>query len=170
MGKNNDFSIFSYLKFYSPIIILLIANLNEFDFNYLKLDYFSFNFSFILIFYWSLKSPQQLPIILIFICGLFNDVVTSLPIGLSSLNYLLICGATAYVRNITLRPNFMNDWILFLITILIINSINFLILQIFFNIEIDQMVYLINLGFTLIFFPIFFLAFENFQKISSKIL
>ena len=128
MGKNNDFSIFSYLKFYSPIIILLIANLNEFDFNYLKLDYFSFNFSFILIFYWSLKSPQQLPIILIFICGLFNDVVTSLPIGLSSLNYLLICGATAYVRNITLRPNFMNDWMLFLITILILNSINFLIL------------------------------------------
>ena len=170
MGKNNQATIFSYLKFYSPIIILFIANLNEFDFNYLKLEYFSFNFSYILIFYWSLKSPQQLPIILIFICGLFNDVVTSLPIGLSSLNYLLICGATAYVRNITLRPNFMNDWILFLITILILNSINFLILQIFFNIEIDQMVYLINLSFTLIFFPIFFLAFENFQKISSKIL
>ena len=159
MGKNNDASIFFYLKFYSPIIILLIANLNEFDFNYLKLDYFSFNFSYILIFYWSLKSPQQIPISLIFICGLFNDVVTSLPIGLSSLNYLLICGVTAYVRNITLRPNFINDWILFLITILI--------LQIFFNIEIDQMDYLINLGFTLIFFPIFFLAFENFQKISS---
>ena len=88
MGKNNNASIFFYLKFYSPIIILLIANLNEFDFNYLKLDYFSFNFSFILIFYWSLKSPQQIPISLIFICGLFNDVVTSLPIGLSSLNYL----------------------------------------------------------------------------------
>jgi hypothetical protein len=83
------------------------------------------------------------------------------------LNYLFICGATAYVRNITLRPNFINDWILFLITILILNSINFLILQIFFNIEIDQMNYLINLGFTLIFFPIFFLVFENFQKISS---
>ena len=165
MGKNNQTTIFAYLKFYSPIIILFIANLNEFDFNYLKLEYFSFNFSFILIFYWSLKSPQQLPILVIFVCGLFNDVVNYLPMGLSSLNYLLICGATTYVRNITLRPNFINDWIIFLLTVLILNSINYLILQIFFNIEINQIDYLINLGFTLIFFPLFFLMFNKFQKI-----
>ena len=165
MGKNNQTTIFAYLKFYSPIIILFIANLNEFDFNYLKLEYFSFNFSFILIFYWSLKSPQQLPILVIFICGLFNDVLNYLPMGLSSLNYLLICGATAYVRNITLRPNFINDWIIFLLTVLILNSINYLILQIFFNIEVNQIDYLINLGFTLIFFPLFFLMFNKFQKI-----
>ncbi|MEK9874986.1 MAG: hypothetical protein VW545_04565, partial [Pelagibacteraceae bacterium] len=87
MGKNNQATIFSYLKFYSPIIILFIANLNEFDFNYLKLEYFSFNFSYILIFYWSLKNPQQIPILIVFICGLFNDAVNSLPIGLSSLEY-----------------------------------------------------------------------------------
>lgn len=165
MGKSNDSSIFSKLKFYGPIIILLIANLNEFDLNYLKLDYFSFNFSFILIFYWSLKSPQQIPTLMIFLCGLFNDVVTSLPIGLSSFNYLLICGITAYLRNITLRPNFINDWMFFLITILILNSINYLILQIFFDMEISQINYVINLGFTVIFFPLFFYIFKNLQKI-----
>ena len=38
-----------------PIILLFISVLNEFDFNYLNLKYFSFNFPFILIFYWSLK-------------------------------------------------------------------------------------------------------------------
>ena len=34
-----------YFKIYSflPIIILFISVLNEFDLNYLKLDYFSFN-------------------------------------------------------------------------------------------------------------------------------
>lgn len=169
MGKSNDSSIFSKLKFYGPIFILLIANLNEFDLNYLKLDYFSFNFSFnfsfILIFYWSLKSPQQIPTLMIFLCGLFNDVVTSLPIGLSSFNYLLICGVTAYLRNITLRPNFINDWMFFLITILILNSINYLILQIFFDMEISQINYVINLGFTVIFFPLFFYIFKNLQKI-----
>jgi len=165
MGKSNDSSIFSKLKFYGPIFILLIANLNEFDLNYLKLDYFSFNFSFILIFYWSLKSPQQIPTLMIFLCGLFNDVVTSLPIGLSSFNYLLICGVTAYLRNITLRPNFINDWMFFLITILILNSINYLILQIFFDMEISQINYIINLGFTVIFFPLFFYIFKNLQKI-----
>ena len=41
-----------YYKIYTllPIILLFISVLNEFDFNYLKLDYFSFNFPFILIF------------------------------------------------------------------------------------------------------------------------
>ena len=38
-----------------PIILLYISVLNEFDFNYLNLKYFSFNFPYILIFYWSLK-------------------------------------------------------------------------------------------------------------------
>ena len=32
-----------------PILLLIISVLNEFDFNYLNLKYFSFNFPFILI-------------------------------------------------------------------------------------------------------------------------
>ena len=51
-----------YYKVYSllPLIFLLISVLNEFDFNYLNLDYFSFNFPFILIFYFKLipKNPN----------------------------------------------------------------------------------------------------------------
>ena len=43
----------SLLKIYTwfPIILLFISVLNEFDFNYLNLKYFSFNFPFILIFF-----------------------------------------------------------------------------------------------------------------------
>ena len=42
-----------FRKLYSwlPIVLLFISVLNEFDFNYLNLDYFSFNFPFILIFF-----------------------------------------------------------------------------------------------------------------------
>ena len=36
---------------WSPLIILYISVLNEFDLNYLNLDYFSFNFLFILFFF-----------------------------------------------------------------------------------------------------------------------
>ena len=35
---------------YAPILLLFISVLNEFDFNYLELKYFSFNFPFVLIF------------------------------------------------------------------------------------------------------------------------
>ena len=94
-------------KFYSwlPIVILFISVLNEFDFNYLNLDYFSFNFPFILIFFFTLKDFKHFDYFLVFIAGLFNDTVVGLPLGISSLSYLLICIAAAYIRNITIRPN-----------------------------------------------------------------
>ena len=105
-----------------PLILLFISVLNEFDFNYLNLKYFSFNFPFILVFYWSLKKNDSLSYGFIFIAGLFNDAVIGLPIGLSSLSYLLVCGFAAYLRNITLRPDLIKDWLFFLMTICVTNS------------------------------------------------
>ncbi len=75
----------------APIILLFISVLNEFDFNYLNFKYFSFNFPYILIFYWSLKGGEKLGYGLVFLAGLINDVVVGLPIGISSVLYLLIC-------------------------------------------------------------------------------
>ena len=91
-----------------------ISVLNEFDFNYLELKYFSFNFPFILIFYWSLKKAESLGYGFIFIAGLINDVVVGFPMGISSLAYLIICGFAAYFRNITLNPSLLKDWFFFL--------------------------------------------------------
>ena len=81
---------------YAPILLLFISVLNEFDFNYLELKYFSFNFPFVLIFYWSLKKAESLGYGFIFIAGIINDVVVGLPMGISSLAYLLICGFAAF--------------------------------------------------------------------------
>ena len=41
-----------------PLIILFLSVLNNYDLNYLGLKYFSFNFSYILIFYYSLKKKR----------------------------------------------------------------------------------------------------------------
>ena len=75
---------FNYLKTIlekGPIILLIVSVLNEFDFNYLNLKYFSFNFPFILIYYWSLKRSGSLGYGLIFLSGLLNDVVTGLGVA-----------------------------------------------------------------------------------------
>ena len=75
-----------------PIILLLVSVLNEFDFNYLGLDYFSFDFPFILIFLLEFKKElKALGYGLIFVAGMINDVVVGLPIGISSLSYLSVC-------------------------------------------------------------------------------
>jgi len=62
-------SFFSYL----PFIFLFFSVFNEFDFNYLKLDYFSFNFIFILIFFWTLRTLIILDIF--YFLADINDVV-----------------------------------------------------------------------------------------------
>ena len=164
MSSLNKNTLINSLLFYLPLFLLYLSVLNEIDFNYLKIEYFSFNFVYILIFYWTLKSPRYLNYGSIFLAGIVNDVVVSIPIGFSSFCYLLICAVTAYLRNITIIPNFINDWISFLFTILFINSIQVISLDIIFSIEIDYMRYLINSGFTFILYPIFLFLFNILEK------
>ncbi len=156
----------SLLKIYTwlPIIILFISVLNEFDFNYLNLKYFSFNFPFILIFFFTLKDFKNFDYSLVFIAGLFNDTVVGLPLGISSLSFTLLCIATAYIRNITIRPNPIKDWFYFLFVISLINSLNYSILILFFSYDLDLMNYLINTFFTFSFYIIFVSIFKYYMK------
>ena len=170
MSSLNKNTFYKIALTYLPVVLLFFSVFNEFDFNYLKIKYFSFNFAYILIFYWTLKNPNLLGYVSIFFAGIINDVVTGLPMGISSLNYLLICAVTAYIRDITLRPNFVQDWISFLFTILVINSFQILILDFIFSSKLDFTIYFVNLGLTFILYPLFFFIFNfiNPKKIIKK--
>ena len=159
-SKGIFFKLYSWL----PLIILYMSVLNEFDLNYLNLDYFSFNFPFILIFFFTLKDFKNFDYIFVFIAGLFNDTVVGLPLGISSLSYTLICIATSYFRNITIRPSPIKDWFYFLFVVSLINSINYSILTIFFSFNLILMNYLVNTFFTFLFYIIFVLVFKHYLK------
>ena len=154
----------SFLKLYSwlPILILYISVLNEFDFNYLNYYYFSINFPFILIYYFCLKRTESLGYGYIFIAGLFNDTVVGLPLGISSLSYMLICISTAYIRNITIRPNPLKDWFYFLFILSLINSLNYSLLTLFFSFELILMSFLVNTFFTFSLYIVFVSIFKYY--------
>ena len=154
------FKVYSWL----PLLVLFISVMNEFDFNYLNLKYFSFNFPFILIFFFTLKDFKNFDYILVFIAGLINDTIVGLPLGISSLSYLLICLATSYFRNITIRPNPVKDWFYFLFIISLINSINYSILTLFFSLNLILMNYIVNTFFTFLFYIIFVSIFKYYLK------
>ena len=164
MSSLNKNDLIKSLLFYLPLFFLFASVLNEIDLNYLEIEFFSFNFVHILIFYWTLKNPRYLSYGSIFLAGIVNDVVVGLPMGVSSFCYLLICAVTAYLRNITITPNFINDWISLLFTILLINSIQVVSLDFIFSIEVNYLRYLINSGFTFIFYPIFLFLFNILEK------
>ena len=147
-----------------PLLLLFLSVLNDYDFNHLNLKYFSFNFSYILIFYYSLKKIESLGYTYIFLAGLFNDVVVGTPIGLTSLMYLILCVAASYLRNITLRPSLIKDCIFFLITILIINSLLFVALNFIFKYEVYYFDQIINIIFTFLLYFLFSNLFNFFEK------
>ena len=158
--KNLFYKIYTWL----PILALFISVFNEFDFNYLNIDYFSFNFPFILIFYFALKAYQRFDYFLVFIAGLVNDTVVGLPLGLSSLSYILICIFATYLRNITISPNLIKDWFYFLFIISLINSINYSVLFLFFSYELDITLFIVNNFFTFVFYIVFSVFFKRYIK------
>ena len=159
-----NITIKSFLARNTPVILLFTSILNEIDFNNTELKYFSFNFSYILIFYYNVKRENGIGYTFIFIAGLFNDVVNGLPMGLSSLCYLLLCVAASYLRNITLRPSLIKDWIFFLITIFILNFITFTYLILFFNYEINYFDQVLNIIGTFVFYFIFSYIFMFYDE------
>ena len=158
--KNFLYKVYTWL----PILALFISVFNEFDFNYLNIDYFSFNFPFILIFYFALKAYQRFDYFLVFLAGLFNDTVVGLPLGISSMSYILICIFATYLRNITISPNLIKDWFYFLFIISLINSINFSVLFLFFSYELDITLFIVNNFFTFLFYIIFSIFFKRYLK------
>ena len=158
--KNLLYKVYTWL----PILALFISVFNEFDLNYLNIDYFSFNFPFILIFYFALKAYQKFDYFLVFLAGLFNDTVVGLPLGISSLSYILICIFATYLRNITISPNLIKDWFYFLFIISLINSINFSVLFLFFSYELDITLFIVNNFFTFLFYIIFSIFFKRYLK------
>ena len=158
--KNLLYKIYIWL----PILALFISVFNEFDLNYLNIDYFSFNFPFILIFYFALKEYQRFDYFLVFLAGLVNDTVVGLPLGLSSLSYILICIFATYLRNITISPNLIKDWFYFLFIISLINSINYSVLFLFFSYELDITLFIVNNFFTFLFYIVFSIFFKRYLK------
>src|SRR5210317_1588716 len=140
--KNWLYNLYTWI----PILFLYFSVLNEFDFNYLKIEYFSFNF------------------FLVFIAGLVNDTVVGTPLGLSSFSYIIVCVLSAYLRNITIRPDLIKDWFYFLFVITLINSINYLILFFFFSYDLNIMFYVINNLFTFLLYIPMTLIFNKYLK------
>ena len=149
-------------RFFSliPLLIIFFLAFSETDFNFEKLSFLSFNLIYIVIFYWVLKNPDILGYGFIFLAGIINDVVIGLPIGVSSITYLILAGFAAYVRHLTVQPSLIYDWIVFVPSVAVTNSVYFYIIKIFFDIEIKYVDLALNTGITILFYPVIGILFS----------
>ena len=151
-----------------PLLFLFFLAFSETNFDFEKLSFLSFNLIYIVIFYWVLKNPDILGYGFIFLAGIVNDVVVGLPIGISSVTYLILSGFAAYVRYLTVQPSLIYDWIVFVPSIAVTNSIYFYILTIFFDIKVKYIVLALNTGITILFYPVIGILFSFLANLIIK--
>ena len=151
-----------------PLLILFFLAFSETDFSFEKLSFLSFNLIYIVIFYWVLKKPDILGFGFIFLAGIVNDVIIGLPIGVSPITYLVLAGFAAYIRYLTVQPSLIYDWIIFVPSIAVTNSVYFYILRIFFDIQINYITFALNSGITILFYPVIGFLFSFLANIIIK--
>ena len=147
-----------------PLLLLIYICISEFHTQFYYWDIFSFNLQFIIIYYWILRDPDILGYGFIFICGLINDVVLSLPLGTSALSYLFVSLVAAYVRNATVRTSLFTDWFTFVVAILIGNFMYFFLMNKFADVEIKYASLFYNSLFTFVIYPAFWGIFEIYKR------
>lgn len=148
-----------------PIILFYYLSFNSFE--SLKeienLILFSFNLHMIIIYFYILKFPDYLGTGHIFLSGLINDVVVGIPLGTSSLSFLVMCFFTSYIRNVTLRSKMAAEWFTFIPAIFFSNLVYFVIINNFSNLSFYYIELLRSSFFTFMFFPLFYFLFKQHQ-------
>ncbi len=154
----------TFLRFL-PLVLLIYICISEFHTQFFYWKIFSFNFQFIIIYYWILRDPSILGYGFVFLCGIINDVVLSLPLGTSALSYLFISLVAAYVRNATVRSTLFTDWFTFVVAIIIGNFITYSLLNKFSEIQMQYVSMFYNSLFTFILYPLFWTLFEIYRRL-----
>ena len=149
-----------------PIILLYYLSISEID-TYFE-NYFeilSFNIQLIIIYFWSLKRPQVIGNGNIFFAGLINDTVMGIPLGLSSLSYLIVSLVATYIKNMTVNTSITTDWFTFLIAICLSNLTVLILLNNFSDLSVSFIEMSYNTFFSLIFYPFFWFFFTFYNTI-----
>ena len=81
------------------------------------------------------------------------------------MTYLILAGFAAYIRHLTVQPSLIYDWIVFVPSIAVTNSVYFYILRIFFDIKINYVALVLNTGVTILLYPVVGFLFSFVVKI-----
>jgi len=115
-----------------------------------------------------IKKTRKIRIWIGIFAGIINDVVQNFPIGVSSINFLLLCSIALFIRSRTLVPNLLYDWVFFLIAILIISSVHYSVLTTVFDMPIRYGTLMSSSLITFLVYPLFSKIFNQIYIIDLR--
>jgi len=149
-----------------PLILLYYLSISEIDTQFSNLfEILSFNLQIIIIYYWFLKDASILGSGHIFLAGIINDVVMGLPLGLSSISYLIVAFTASYIKNVTVNFSLFTDWFTFILAIFFSNLSTMILLSNWSDIQITYVDLFYNAFFTFLFYPALWSIFEVYKRL-----
>lgn len=147
-----------------PLILLYYLCLSNTESQMILFGNFFVNLKYIIIFYWTLRNPSIIGYGHIFLAGILSDVVNGLPMGTSSICFLIMVAIAAYIRNMTVRISLWSDWIVFVPTVFITNLVFFILISYYSNIGIDYIELFFGSIVTILFYPLIWILFIFLTK------
>jgi len=158
-------NFFEKTKFYIPhlLILLVIAN-DSLLINTWIAPGPIINLKYILLFYFSFYQPDRISVIYLFLLGLVFDSLQSIPLGMTSLCFIVASKLIYFLKKRRTRVNFQNEFISFGIVLATVQILTLIIFYYFSKSSPEYSLLIINTILTLALYPLFRYVLQFFYR------
>ena len=143
------------IRFYSAHIIFVLICIND---SILINTWIApgpiINIKYILVFYFSFFDKGRFSITFLFLVGLIFDSLQGMPFGMTSICFILLSILASYLKQRRTQTNFQNEFIAFVISLLITQITSVIILSNFSPAPFEYLLLAINIIVSLVFYPV----------------
>ena len=148
-------SLLKKIRFYSAHIIITLICINDSIFiNTWIAPGPIINIKYILIFYFSFFEKERLSITFLFLLGLIFDSLQGMPLGLTSICFIVLNKIAIFLKMRRTHTNFQNEFIAFLTSLLVTQIVSIIIFNYFSQNSFEYFLLAINIIVTSIFYPV----------------
>lgn len=168
MLSNNPFidNILKVARFSAAYLLLgLAVILNAITLPYLENGAIKIAFIIMAIYYWSVYRPTLLPAWLIFVVGLFTDIIMMLPLGFNTIIFLAMQKLIINQRRYLMAQPFILLWLGFGIVNALSSAALWGLYHLTGPVNIDSKGFLLSCAASFFVFPIMYLALQMTHKI-----
>lgn len=150
-NQENSFGIKSTIPFFTVLFLIIIMVL-PYKFTVIG-DIMPF-LTLIGVYYWSVFKPELLPVSVVFVLGLFQDVLLGSPLGLMSLLLVVVQQFIFFQGRQFLERDFLFNWFVFVMLVIGFGFLSWGITSLYFRVFLDYWGVIGQILLTIAFYPI----------------
>ena len=150
-NKESSFGIKSVIPFFT-ILFLIIIMVLPYKFTVIG-DIMPF-LTLIGVYYWSVFKPELLPVGVVFVLGLLQDVLLGSPLGLMSLLLVVVQQFIFFQGRQFLERDFLFNWFVFVMLVIGFGFLSWAITSLYFRVFLDYWGVIGQIFLTIAFYPI----------------